>query len=166
MLTLVEINKEINNTIESALERAGFKNVPLVAEDLSEPIIRPSIKVEIEGSRNGRLNSCTREKTLTVRVHFFASNLRKYKMENLKMQDVLEDAFLDGLYVNGAYIPIEDVESDITDTVLICSFEMYLVEEIVWQDTIDPITGEEINPYTGEPVEPMEILENEFELKG
>ena len=31
MLTLVEINKEINNTIESALERAGFKNVPLVA---------------------------------------------------------------------------------------------------------------------------------------
>jgi hypothetical protein len=166
ILTLLEINKEINNTIKNALKHTEFKDAPLRPEDVEEPIIRPSIKVEIQSSRNGRFNSCMREKTLTVRVYFFASDLRKYKKENAKMQDILENAFLDGLYAKGVYIPIEDVESDVADTVLICSFQLYLVEEIEWNDTIDPVTGGEINPYTGELVEPMEVLEKDIELKG
>ncbi|WMI80904.1 phage tail terminator family protein [Anaerotignum sp. MB30-C6] len=166
MLTLIEINKAINNTIKKALGFTDFKDVPLCPEDVTEPIIRPSIKVEMDSSKNGRLNSCMREKTLTIRVYFFASNLRKYKIENLKMQDVLENAFLDGLYVDGAYIPIEEVESDVTDTVLICSFILYLAEGgAVWQDTIDPITGDEISPGTNEPVEIMEEIELKGELK-
>ena len=151
MLTLLEIHKAINDTVKKGLKNTEFSDAILRPEDVSEPIVRPSIKVQIDNSNNGRRNSCFREKTLTVRIYFFASDIRKYKIENLKMQDVLENSFLDGMYIEGAYIPINDVESDVTDTVLTCSFQLYLVELAEWQ--------ENVHPETGEPIEPMEELE-------
>jgi len=164
MLTLMQINKAVDDTIESALHNTEFATVSVWAKDISEPIKRPSLKVAIGPSKNGRLNASYREKTLTIRVYFFASNLKKYKIENTKMQDILESAFLDGVYVNGAYIPIETVESDVTDTVLICSFDLYIAELVADKRTIDPETGEEINPETGDPIEIMETLEIEEEF--
>lgn len=136
MIKLTEINKSINNTIKNALIDTEFATVPIVAEDLSEPIIRPSFKIGIENSSNGKFNLNCREKTLTVRVYFFSSDVRKYKIENMKMQDLIENAFLNGLEITEEfYVPIEEVESEISDTVLICSFDLYMVEDLV---DIDP----------------------------
>lgn len=129
MVTLLEINKSINDKIKAALVGTSFSTVPIIAEDLSEPIIRPSIKVQIESSTNGLFNSQCREKNLTVRVYFFASDRNKYKIENAKMQDIIENAFLDDLEVKeGFFIPINEIESEVVDSVLECSFELYMVE--------------------------------------
>lgn len=129
MVTLLEINKAINNKIEKALVGTDFKLVPIIAEDISEPIVRPSLKVAIENSTNGKFNANCREKNLTCRVYFFAKDRNKYKMDNSKMQDLIENAFLEDLKVaENFYIPIEEVESNVSDTVLICNFDLYSVE--------------------------------------
>lgn len=148
MVTLLEINKAINNKIEEALANTDFKMVPIVASDILEPIARPSIKVQIENSNNGLFNSQCREKNLTIRVYFFASDRNKYKMENLKMQDLLENAFLEDLQISDSfYIPIEEVESEVIDTVLECSFELYTIELLPSNDPDNDISEfmEELN---------------------
>lgn len=149
MITLLEINKAINDKIKQALIETEFDMVPIVAEDVSEPIIRPSIKVAIENSVNSRFNANCREKNLTCRVYFFAKDRHKYKLDNCKMQDIIENAFLDDLCVKDSfYISIIDVESEVSDTVLICSFNLYSVEEIDFSSSYD---------------EPMEELNLEIE---
>lgn len=150
MVTLIEINKAINNKIKEALAGTDFNTVPLLAEDISEPIIRPSLKVAIENSTNGMFNANCREKNLTCRVYFFAKDRYKYKIDNSKMQDLMENAFLDGIKFNdNFYIPIEEVESEVVDSVLICSFDLYLVE-LIPEPTVSPI---------GELIELMEELD-------
>jgi hypothetical protein len=144
MVTLVEINKAINDKIKAALVGTEFSAVPLIAEDISEPIVRPSIKVQLGNSINGKFNSCCRDKNLTCRVYFFAKDKYKYKIDNTKMQDLIENAFLDDLIVNGSfYIPIDDVSSEVIDSVLECSFELYTIELLPDTDTSE--TMDELN---------------------
>ena len=131
MITLLEINKAINNKIKHALADSEFSSVPIIASDLSEPIVRPSLKVFLEDGTTGKFNSCMKERTLTVRVYFFATDLKKYKIENTKVQDLIENEFLTPIKVTDTfYIDVDEVESTISDTVLICSFNIETLEDI------------------------------------
>lgn len=76
-----------------------------------------------------------KERTLITRVYFFAKNSQKPKIENIKMQEIIENAFLEDLKVTDTfYIPIDTVESDISDGVLICSFELGTLELLPTDD--------------------------------
>lgn len=145
MITLSDINKAINLNIINAIKDTEFGNVEIAAEDVTEPIIRPSIKIQIEDFKSGKFNSCNKERTLTVRVYFFAKDKNKYKLDNFKMQGILENAFLDDLQISDTfYIPIEEVESEVSDTVLIASFELYSVE-VIEEEPGEPIENLEYN---------------------
>lgn len=149
MITQLDINKAINNKIKKALIGTEFSNVPLNPADNSE-IKRPCLKVMIENSTSGKFNASCKEKTLTTRVYFYAKDRYKYKIDNTKMQDIIESAFLDDLEVEqGFYIPIEAVESEVVDTILVCSFDLYAVE-LLPEPTMNNM---------GEPIEPMEQLD-------
>ena len=131
MITLLEINKAINEKIKHALADSEFKTVPIIASDLSEPIVRPSLKVFLEDGTTGKFNSCMKERTLTVRVYFFATDLKKYKIENTKVQDLIENEFLTPIKVTDTfYIDVDEVEANTSDTVLICSFNIETLEDI------------------------------------
>lgn len=131
MITLLEINKAINEKIKHALADSEFSSVPIIASDLSEPIVRPSIKVFLEDGNTGKFNSCMKERTLTVRVYFFATDLKKYKIENTKVQDLIENEFLTPIKVTDTfYIDVDEVEANTSDTVLICSFNIETLEDI------------------------------------
>ena len=131
MITLLEINKAINNKIEHALADSEFKTVPIIASDLSEPIVRPSLKVFLEDGTTGKFNSCMKERTLTVRVYFFATDLKKYKIENTKVQDLIENEFLTPLKISDTFIvDVDEVEVNTTDTVLVCNFNIETLEDI------------------------------------
>jgi hypothetical protein len=146
MITLTQINKGINDTIYAALVGTGFEGVKIIAEDTTE-ITRPSLKVMLPSTQTGRFNNILKERTLTVRVYFFAKDRYKYKLDNLKMQDILENAFLEDVKVTDTfYMPLiseEGVESIVTDTVLECSFDLYSLEEIYDDSNLEPI--EELN---------------------
>lgn len=149
MITLLEINKAINEKIKHALADSEFSSVPIIASDLSEPIVRPSLKVFLEDGTTGKFNSCMKERTLTVRVYFFATDLKKYKIENTKVQDLIENEFLTPLKVSDTFIvDIDEVEVNTTDTVLVCNFNIETLEdipEIIIDDGIDYEPMENLN---------------------
>ena len=131
MITLLELNKAINEKIIHALADSEFSTVPIIASDLSEPIVRPSLKVFLEDGTTGKFNSCMKERALTVRVYFFATDLKKYKIENTKVQDLIENEFLTPIKVTDTfYIDVDEVEANTSDTVLVCSFNIETLEDI------------------------------------
>lgn len=131
MISLLEINKAVNDKIKHALSDSSFKDVPIIASDLSEPIVRPSLKITFDDGNTGKFNSCMKERTLTYRVYFFASDLKKYKIENTKVQDLIENEFLTPLKVTDTFfIDVDEVEANTSDTVLICSFDIETLEDI------------------------------------
>jgi len=148
-MTLLELNKAINDKIKQALVDTEFSQVDIIAEDVSEPIIRPSLKTSIEISTTGILNPRSKDRTVTARVYFFASDRYKYKIENAKMQEILENAILNGIEVENGFYPVDDVTSETVDTVLVVSFELYAVE-LLPEPTVNGI---------GEPLENMGTLE-------
>lgn len=140
MVTLIDINKAITSKIRQVIANTEYSDVPIPAQDITESIIRPSLKFFIEASSNGKFNANCREKTLTCRIYFFAKDRTKYNLDNIKIQDILETAFLDGLTVKeGFYIPVENVESEVTDGVLVCSFDLYALELLPDTDTTNEI---------------------------
>ncbi|MGN2369259.1 phage tail terminator family protein [Clostridium cagae] len=140
MITLLEINKGINEAIEAALNETEFCNVTIRAEDLKEDIVRPSIKVMMDDGTSGKFNSCCKERTLTVRVYFYAKNKDKPKIENIKMREIIENAFLEDLKVSDTfYIPIDNVESVVTDGVLICTIDLEILEIIPESEKYEPM---------------------------
>lgn len=131
MVTLLEINKAINDKIKHALNGSEFENVPIIASDLSEPIVRPSLKIFLEDGKTGKFNSCMKERTLTVGVYFFATDLKRYKIQNTKVQDLIENEFLTPIKISDTFIvDIDEVESTVSDTVLICNFNIETLENI------------------------------------
>lgn len=143
MITLKEVNAAIHKAVNGAADGLFRYPVPIVAEDLQEPIIRPSIKIAFENMKNGKFNGAAREKKLKCRLYFFAKNRQRPKVENMAMQEAIEAAFLEGLQLyDDMWIPIESVDSMVSDGVLICSFDVYTIE-----------------PLPGQPGEMMEELE-------
>jgi len=152
---LPQIIKAINRTIEDALIDTDFGDVGLVPFDTKEvlkkeadgsvtSILRPSIKVQLEKGKSGKFNSCNKERNLTVRIYFFAKDRYKYKIDNLKMQDIIENAFLEDIKVTDTfYLPIvseDGVESEVVDTVLQCSFDLYSLENIYNDSALEDMT--------------------------
>lgn len=143
MITLVDIYKAVKHTIENSLVDTDFSNVPIVAED-TEEIKRPSLKISMDGNKTEKFNN-NKERTLTVRVYFYAKDRYKYRIDNLKMQDILENVFLEDVKVTDTfYMPIleDGIESSVIDGVLECSFDLYSVEEI--EDTTECETLDEL----------------------
>lgn len=149
MITLLEINKAIDDKIKNAFTNSEFSTVPIIASDSSEPIVRPSFKILLDDATTGKFNKNLKERTLTVRVYFFATDIKKYKIENTKVQDLIENEFLTPLVVNDKfYIDIDEVEANTSDTVLICSFNIETLEdipEIIIDDGIEYEPMENLN---------------------
>lgn len=139
----MQINKAVNNTIESALISTEFKDIKITSSDFTDGIPRPSLRIRIEKSKNGKFNNHNKERTLTVRVYFYAKDKNKYRMDNLKMQDIIENSFLNDVKVTDTfYMPItseDGVESEIVDTVLECSFDLYSLEAIYDDSALENI---------------------------
>lgn len=130
MMTLLKINHAINNAIKETLNDMEI-TIPIVTNDVLEPIARPSIKLSFENGKNGKLNNRCREKSLTCRIYYFPKDRNKNKFDILQMQDLIEQTFIEGFYVEDSfYIPIETVESTIIENILICSFNISMFEII------------------------------------
>lgn len=124
MISLVELNKIIVSKIREILKGTEFKNVPLISSDISEGFSRPSLKIDFDNVNLENLNANFLGRSLTVRVYFFASDVKKYKLENFKMLDLIECGLIDGMLTEYGFIDISDINSNIVDTVLEISFDI------------------------------------------
>ncbi len=130
MITIFDVNKAVNDTIERAVKGLFSYEIPLIAEELQEPIERPSFKIMIENSINGKLNYFFQQKTMTIYLYFFAKNETRSKMENQKVQNAIEQTLLDGIFIKEMWFEITEVHADTTDGILCCSFDLELIEEL------------------------------------
>lgn len=136
MITYNQIHKALNKKIENALLNTFDYAVPLVAKDISEPIIRPSVKMILEDSNFGKFNEKCKERTLTCNVYFFAKNREKPNYENMIIREVLESAFIEELQVTETFfIPIDNIKFLVSDGVLNMSFDLYTIELLPDNDT-------------------------------
>ena len=80
--------------------------------------------------RAGKFNGNFFERDITCRIYFFSQNDKIYFDDCHLMQELLEMGFYDGLYISGSYwVGIDEIESNIIDTVLEVSFTLYYLEE-------------------------------------
>ncbi len=158
MITLKQINKALNNTIQAALLNTEFADVEVRTRDTKEAIKkdtdgsyinveRPSIKVIFDTTKSGKFNSQLKEQTLPVRVYFFAKDRDRPKLDNLAMQDILVNTFLEDVKITDTfYMPIAEdgeIQCSTTDGVLQITFDLYSLEEIYDDSNLEPI--EELN---------------------
>lgn len=130
MITIFDVNKYVNDTIQNVVKNIFDYNIPIVAEELKEPIERPCIKIIIDNYQNSKLNVFFQQKNLTVYIYFFAENDRRAKFDNMKVQNAIEKALSQGIFIKDMWFDIEKVNTDNTDGVLCCSFDLEMIEEI------------------------------------
>lgn len=130
MISLLSLNKSVCTLYQQVLDAAGT-GAKLVAEDVRAPIIRPSGKVELEDGADGRLFHSGRERRVTFRLYYFASSGSQPKFENLAVRSAVGEAFLDGIYVDGTYLGIDDgISFTVVDGVLVGTMDLTIHEEI------------------------------------
>ena len=130
MISLQNLNRAVCDLYRQALERAGV-DAPLLAEDVSAPIVRPSGKVELEDGADVRLLSSGRERTVTFRLYYFAADRQRPKLENLAVRQALGETFLDGITVEDLYLSIDEgLSFTVTDGVLAATLDLTLTEPI------------------------------------
>lgn len=143
-MTLLEINKAIIDQLKPHLT-GNFASVKVIAEDLSEPISRPSIKVTMDGNSLGHYTGAITERNLTVRLYFFAASATRNKFDNIGMQETIEQTFFGGLAVGDDLLSVEAIDSTVSDGVLICSFDL-VIYGVVPEDA-----------GSGEPIEELDL---------
>lgn len=152
MIALSTILKSVNQNILNALANTDYKDVEIISKDFTDGIIRPSIRV-LYNSNSGKYNASLKERLLNIKILFYAKDKNNYNLDNINMQDILENVFLEDLFIQeGFYMPycnsngdIEGIESDIVDTVLQCSFNLYSRENIYDDSALDNMEELTIN---------------------
>ena len=141
-MTLKELNKAVCGLVKRAAEASGL-GAELMAEDLSAPIQRPSLKVELEEDRDARAIRHRVEQAITFRVYFFAADQYRPKLDN---RQALAEAFWDGVPVGEETVPIDEgLSFTVTDGVLVASMDLTLDQRIIPAEEEDAELMEELN---------------------
>lgn len=152
MIALSTILTAVNGNILNALADTDYKKVTIESKDFTDGIIRPSLRV-LYNSNTGRFNRQLKERVLNIKILFYAKDKYNYKFDNIDMQDILENAFLEDLFIQeGFYMPycnsngdVEGIQSEIVDGILQCSFNLYYREEIYDDSNLEDIEDLELN---------------------
>ena len=125
-MTLLEVNRAVCALVEQAAARSGT-GAELSAEDLSRPILRPSVKIDLEESREAAAVEDRVEVEVTFRIYFFARDRSRPKLDNLAMRQALGRAFRDGVPVGEDVVPIDEgLLFTVTDGVLEAALDLRL----------------------------------------
>lgn len=125
-MTLLEVNRAVCALVEQAAARSGT-GAELSAEDLSRPILRPSVKIDLEESREAAAVEDRVEVEVTFRIYFFARDRSRPKLDNLAMRQALGLAFRGGVPVGEDVIPIDEgLSFTVSDGVLEAALDLRL----------------------------------------
>ena len=123
-------NAKIDGALRALAEQAAARSgtgAELSAEDLSRPILRPALKIDLEEGRETAAAEDLVEVEITFRIYFYARDHRRPKLDNLAMRQALGLAFRDGIPVGEDVIPIDEgLSFTVTDGVLTAALELRL----------------------------------------
>ena len=125
-MTLLEVNRAVCALAEQAAARSGT-GAELSAEDLSRPILRPALKIDLEEGRETAAAEDLVEVEITFRIYFYARDHRRPKLDNLAMRQALSDAFRGGIPVGEDTVPMDEgLSFTVADGVLTASMGLAL----------------------------------------
>ena len=129
MIGITDIYISLRETIEQACADASI-TAPVIAGDLTEPIVRPSIKIELANDQASQDTTHMDARSLTARIYYFAPDAHQWRAAHYAMQDALRGALHDSLMVGAFEIYSEDgIDFDQTDGVLIGTIQYEWLEE-------------------------------------
>ncbi len=128
-MTLKELNRAVCERVKKAVQAAGIQ-AELIAEDVSAPIVRPSVKVELEDGTDAALSHRMSEQSVTFRIYFFARDPYRPKLDNLAMREALSDVFRAGVETAEGMVPADEgLSFAVADGVLTASLSLLLEQE-------------------------------------
>ena len=128
-MTLKELNRAVCERVKKAVQAAGIQ-AELIAEDVSAPIVRPCVKVELEDGTDAALSHRMSEQSITFRIYFFARDPYRPKLDNLAMREALSDSFRSGLDTADGTVPIDEgLTFTVADGVLTAALDLLLEQE-------------------------------------
>lgn len=124
---IIEIYKSVILKLKKIIKNSEFNGLKIIDEEIEGTIIRPSFKLTLDDITSENLTSKYNNNNFKFRLYFFSKDRNKYKLDNLKMSELLvkELSFIE---VNDIAIDIEELQIETVDTVLICSFSINCYE--------------------------------------
>lgn len=124
MITLEKIAFAINETLAAA-----FPDIPIQSTDITEGFKRPSFFVDFEDVTASAYGSCSKERSITVMIYYFPKDRYKNKLEIMRVQEGLQNAFHRHLTIDEEFvIHLPEIEFSKVDGVLQSSFDLYTLE--------------------------------------
>jgi hypothetical protein len=131
MITLKDISNAIITQVTNGLVGTLYSAISFAMTDIKEKVTRPSFFLEFDSNKAGRFNAVCKERTLSAKIYYFASDISVYKEEIIAVQGYLEDIFLEYLAVNDSFIiDIAELDFTVNGGALICTMELYTIEDI------------------------------------
>lgn len=145
MIKSQDIYKALVFAITSATTAHNI-NAPVVADDLEEPIIRPSIKIQIDDDTTNRDTTHLDLRSFVCRIYYFPPDRYNYRNEHFAMKDCLSEFLKDTLWVGKFNIDtVDGISFSKTDGVLIAELNYEWYEEVPTIQTGDDIETLEMN---------------------
>lgn len=145
MIKSQDIYKALVFAITSATTAHNI-NAPVVADDLEEPIIRPSIKIQIDDDTANRDATHLDLRSFVCRIYYFPPDRYNYRNEHFGMKDCLSEFLKDTLWVGNFNIDtVDGISFSKTNGVLIAELNYEWYEEIPIIQTGEDIETLEMN---------------------
>ncbi len=127
------------NDIVTALNdeiRKMFPDVNIPATDIKEGFDRPAFFVELPMRKTFALSEDIKERKISIRIYYFPTDWRRYQDEVLEVTEVIESLLLNKpLVVGNQLLNVTEVDSDVSDGILQCNFDIEFVE--IFEETND-----------------------------
>ena len=134
MISISQIYIAICDTVRDALTEAGLE-YPIIAGDMTEPVVRPSCKLDLSGESMQRGGRFLAERALTIRCVCFPMDEHRWRREHFALRDALAPVFCDCVDVDGFEVPIADgIEFDRVDDVLTATIDLEWIEVLADED--------------------------------
>lgn len=139
MIGISDIYIAIRKTVETACQMSAIQ-APVLASDLSEPIVRPSIKIQLDDDAADRDFTHLRTRGLTARIYYFSPDAHNWREDVYRMQDALREPFSDDLMVGGFALPTaEGIQFTQPDGVMCGTVAYDWVEQLPSHDEGEPM---------------------------
>lgn len=119
---LAEINKALVEKVRNGLIGTDYEGIKIDAQDISENIKPNTLKVFCEADYSQEM--AQRVITVAVEIYYYAQETKKYKIDCVKMQDILQECLMNGIMLEDEKLYIDKIDFEINNKVLFGTFEI------------------------------------------
>lgn len=139
MITITQIHQSIIAHVMAHLANSTYARVEFSSTDIKEGFDRPSFFLDYGEIAKDKVNHSRIETTLPVIIYFFASNMNAPRFENLEVGQLVSEALLNPINIEGTLAEPDEIRSTVSDGVLQVSFSLCIYEVIEKTDNSEPM---------------------------